>query len=1064
MATTVRDLFLQASEIALGDERDRFLDQACGGDQGLRRKVEALLSADERPLGFIQRLDGPPADWPDRTEDVPHVSDRYTLIRKVGEGGMGTVWVAEQHEPVRRTVAVKLIKPGMDSEAVLRRFEAERQALAIMDHPGIAKVLDAGTTSTGRPYFVMELVDGQPITEYCDSRRLNTEQRIRIFAEVCESVQHAHQKGVIHRDIKPSNVLVGEHDGRPRAKVIDFGVAKAVGSGLVASTAFTQPGQFVGTLEYMSPEQAGTQQVDVDTRSDIYSLGVLLYELLAGTTPFEGQQLRDRALEEMLRIIREDEPPRPSAKLSTSESLPSLAANRAMDPSRLTRTIRGDLDWVVMKALEKHRERRYASANAMADDLRRYLANEPVLAGPPSAVYRIRKFLRRNRAAVAAASLVIVALAAGMAAAFWGWTAANRAAHEAQLARATALSRLKQIETGNKVLTSIFDELNPDSTEEKPLRAVLAERLGDAAGELMKGDISDPVAAAKVQHSLATSLLNLGFAERALDVIQHIEETYQTHLGAEAQETLSVQHSRAACYVAMGQFDKALALNKQVLATKQRVLGPTHDDTLNTMSNLASLYADMGKLQESAVETEAVLQLYRQRYGSNHHDTLAAEANLAQTWLSLGDTDRALKLMVETLDRRKALFPPGDIQIADGMNMLACAYAAAGKHEQAAPLVEEAWKAFRQDLGPDHPKTLTSAQNLCIFLMQLGRAEQALPILNEILEQRQVKLGRDHPDTLASLNYLASAYYRLGKYDQALPLYQDAYEKRQRALGAEHPATLGSRNDLAATHVALCEFDRAVPMLKEILKAHQAVRGPGHQHTLSTMSLLAKAYRDSGNQQMALSLYADALEQSKASLGVEHAFTLLVMTSLAKTMAVSEQFAEGIPLAEHALKLATERFSDLPANLEELPIVLASFYSMAGRQNDAEKTLRRSLDKDRESFGRTALRTIKIMTALGKLLFDRKQYDEAESLVSECLANRQDKEPETWSTYYTQSLLGAIRLRQGKRDQAEPLLKEGFSGMQQCARRAPVPERESRLTEVEGWIDELKPPPSTSIP
>lgn len=412
MAASARDVFLKASEIARGEERDRFLDQACGGDDALRQKVLALLAADERPLEFVQRLESPafhsrPAD------DVPRTIGPYKLIRLLGEGGMGTVWVAEQQHPVKRTVALKLIKPGMDSQAVIGRFEAERQALAIMDHSGIAKVLDAGTTESGHPYFVMELVDGQPITEYCDVRRLNTEQRIRIFVEVCEAVQHAHQKGIIHRDIKPSNVLVGDEDGRPRPRVIDFGVAKAVGSGWAASSVFTETGQLVGTLEYMSPEQAGTPQADVDTRSDIYSLGVLLYELLTGTTPFERRQLRDKALEEMLRVIREEEPPRPSAKLSTSDSLPSLAANRAIEPARLTRTVRGDLDWVVMKSLEKDRERRYASANAMVEDLQRFLLDEPVSAGPPSAVYRLRKFLRRNRLSAALSGIALLGLLGG---------------------------------------------------------------------------------------------------------------------------------------------------------------------------------------------------------------------------------------------------------------------------------------------------------------------------------------------------------------------------------------------------------------------------------------------------------------------------------------------------------------------------------------------------------------------------------------------------------------------------------------------------------------------------
>ncbi len=351
----------------------------------------------------------------------------YKLLQQIGEGGMGIVYMAEQQEPVRRKVALKIIKPGMDRRQVIARFEAERQALAMMDHQNIAKVFDAGTTDTGRPYFVMELVHGVPLTSFCDDNRLTLRQRLELFIPVCHAIQHAHQKGIIHRDVKPSNVLVTMYDDRPVPKVIDFGIAKATDQQLTERTMFTQFGAMVGTFEYMSPEQAEMNAFGVDTRSDIYSLGVLLYELLTGTTPLEKARLRDAAFNEMVRLIKEEEPPRPSIRLSRSATAASIAAARKTEPQQLSKLVRGDLDWIVMRCLEKQRDRRYETANGLARDIQRYLTDEPVEARPPSAGYRLQKFIRRNKGQVVAAGLVLLALVGGMVGTTWGLLAARQA-------------------------------------------------------------------------------------------------------------------------------------------------------------------------------------------------------------------------------------------------------------------------------------------------------------------------------------------------------------------------------------------------------------------------------------------------------------------------------------------------------------------------------------------------------------------------------------------------------------------------------------------------------------
>jgi WD40 repeat protein/serine/threonine protein kinase len=422
----IDSILAAAVEMGSEEERRRFVDQACAGDAELKRRVEELIENHFRAGSFLES----PAPHLVGTVEAP-ASERpgtvigpYKLLEQIGEGGFGVVFMAEQQQPVRRKVALKILKPGMDTRHVIARFEAERQALALMDHPNIAKVLDGGQTSSGRPYFVMDLVKGLPITDYCDQAQLTPRERLELFVHLCQAVQHAHQKGVIHRDLKPSNVLVTLHDGTPVVKVIDFGIAKATGQQLTDKTLFTNFAQLIGTPLYMSPEQAALSGLDVDTRSDIYSLGVLLYELLTGSTPFDKERLRTAGFDEIRRIIREEEPAKPSTRISTlGQAAATASDNRKSDPQRLSKLFRGELDWIVMKALEKDRNRRYESASALAADVQRYLHDEPVQACPPSALYRFRKFARRNMRALATAALLgimlLVAVGAVVASALW---------------------------------------------------------------------------------------------------------------------------------------------------------------------------------------------------------------------------------------------------------------------------------------------------------------------------------------------------------------------------------------------------------------------------------------------------------------------------------------------------------------------------------------------------------------------------------------------------------------------------------------------------------------------
>jgi serine/threonine protein kinase/tetratricopeptide (TPR) repeat protein len=853
--------------------------------------LPTLIAPGHRPPGPPEVTAGSPPGGVSTGESVGTlVAGRYKLLEKIGEGGMGAVWAAEQTQPVRRKVAIKLVKAGMDSRTVLARFDAERQALALMDHPNIAKVLDGGTTETGRPFFVMEYVPGAPFTRYCDDARLSIAERLALFVPVCQAVQHAHAKGVIHRDLKPSNILVGVYDGHPVPKVIDFGLAKAVHQPLTEHSLHTAPGAMLGTLLYISPEQAAFNNSDVDTRTDVYALGVVLYELLTGTTPLERERFREAAWHEMLRLIKEEEPPRPSDRLSGSDALPSLAAQRQLEPARLTRLVRGELDWIVMKCLEKDRSRRYETANGLARDVERYLADESVEACPPSASYRLKKVIRRNKGPVLAALMIFLLLVGGVIGTTWGMIRANIArkaeferAEGERKANARAEKRSEQLERATEVLTSAFRDLDPNTEEaqDKPLRLIIGDRLAEIADQLEGEGVGDPVVGAGLQYRLGFTLLRLGQSEKAIPLLEKAKATRTATLGPNDAKTLNAVSALAESFHQAGKLDQATKLHEETLARRKATFGPEHPDTLFSMNNLAAVYKAEGRLDEALPILEEALRLRKAKLGPDDPDTLQSMNNMAVTYLASGKLDLALPLWEETLELRRRKLGPEHPNTLSSMNNLATGYGRAGKPDLAVPLLEEALRLRRAKLGVDHPDTLMTRNNLALAYKATGKKDLVLPLLEENLKLYRAKLGPGHPYALLSLNSLGTACRDFGDHDRALSLFQelatglekmdfrhehapifldnlgDALEHSKQFSGAEKwrrksaelvkersgadsVAYAGGLAMLGANLLQQEKWTDAEPVLRESLAFHEK-KEPGAWATHSTRSLLGGA-------------------------------------------------------------------------------------------------------------------------------------------------------------------------------------------------------------------------------
>lgn len=740
----------------------------------------------------------------------------YQILRVIGEGGMGVVYEAQQETPVRRRVALKMMKVGADSEQVLRRFEAEKQALAVMAHPGIAKVFDAGVTESGRSYFVMELVEGQPIHEFLDERLLSVRHRVELFIDVCEAVHHAHQKGVIHRDLKPGNVLVSDVDGKPRPKVIDFGIAKATGLGDFDGVQVTQSDQMVGTPAYMSPEQIEGSR-DVDTRSDVYALGVLLYHVLLGELPYEPQ-----AYASWVAIARQldDEAPtfarRFSELASTQETLARL---RNTTPQALRRELSGDLQWIVRKAMDNERALRYESASGLAADLARYLKDEPVVARPPTSVYRFRKFVRRNRAWASAGAVAVVALVLGAGAAMVGMLRAQASERIAQ----------REAETAAQVsdfLVGLFEFSDPNEAlgDTITVREVL-----DSGAESIRSDLADqPAVQARLMRTLGSAYRGLGQYELAEELLSDALELTGREFGRDDPEALATLEILGRTYLHQGRYEEAERAYLESLAGRVDELGP--DDPV------------VGGL------------LYR----------------LGEVYLILARYTEADSLLAEAQDIRARAFGPDDSRVAAVAEARATSARDQGDNEAAITLYRDALRIWEREYGPDHPSVASALHDLGSTYRMEGDYEEAEALLTRALEIRERIFGPSHPRVATTLNSLASVFSREGRFAEAERMLLRSITIKEEVYEGDHPDLANTINNLGILYARQADFSRAEPMMLRALEMDGRIFGSEHRQVANGRFNLGSVYRNMGRYADAEAAYNAALRSLEASLGPDH--------------------------------------------------------------------------------------------------------------------------------------------------------------------------------------------------
>ena len=973
----IKTILTEAMGKPTTEERSAYLDEVCGDDSHLRQEVESLLQMEDKVGDF---LEVPPFDPKVILENSTlkegpgTVIGKYKLLEKIGEGGMAVVYMAEQKMPLRRKVALKIIKLGMDTRQVIARFEVERQALAMMDHPNISKVLDAGATETGRPYFVMELVRGVSITEYCDENKVSTQGRLDLFIQVCNAVQHAHQKGVIHRDIKPSNVMVTLHDDKPVPKVIDFGIAKATSQKLTERTLFTRYAQLIGTPEYMSPEQAQMSGLDIDTRTDIYSLGVLLYELLTGALPFDPESLRSAAFGEIQRVIREEEPPTPSKRLSSlGEKAKQVAQSRNTDLTTLVKRLQQELEWIPLKAMRKDRTLRYRSVSELADDVQNYLNGNPLIAGPLSVTYRVRKFIQRNRKFVTGFAAVAVTVLAG----FVVSTSLYFHAEDSRL----------EAERQAKISKAVNDFLNKDLlTSVIPSKAkgreVTVREVLDAASETIEGKFQDePVIEASIRETLGRTYRRLGEIKSAEPHLERAFAICKGELGERHPETLYAMSNLAVLYNEQDRYEEAGRLFSVALKNLRVVAGEEDRSTISCTNNLATVYSKLGRHAEAEALYNRALEVSRRVLGAEHLETLAAMNNLASLYEKRGQHKKAEELYVKTLE------------------------------------------ITHKALGEEHPQTLSTMYNLAKLYQDQNLYTKAEQLYNKALEMSRRVLGEEHPDTVQCINNLAVLFFKQGRYKSAEPLFVKTLDIRRRTLGEEDPATLQSMNNLAELHRCQKQYEEAEKLFVGALEVGRRVLGEENTTTLQSMNGLAAVYNSLKRYKEAQELYVKSLEVGRRLLGEEHNITLQSLNSLAGLYNSQKRYKEAEPLFVELLRIQRRVKGEEHLETVQTANDLGSLYYSQERYEQAQPLLIKTLEGLRRILGEDHPNTLMAMHNLAQLYNERQKYNEAEPLYVKTLeVGRRamgNDHPFILMVMYN---FGVMYTRQERYDEAEKLL------------------------------------------